>query len=43
MVFAHDNLQAVVEGEFVGGLWIGSQGREGQTNCAEQQACSAAG
>ncbi|MNV85445.1 hypothetical protein D3C71_1794080 [compost metagenome] len=43
MVFAHDDLQAVVEGEFVGRLWIGSQGREGQANCAEQQACGAAG
>ncbi|MCY1380898.1 hypothetical protein D9M69_687580 [compost metagenome] len=43
MVFAHDHLQAIVESEFVGGLRVGSQGRKGQANCAEQQACGAAG
>ncbi|MNE23189.1 hypothetical protein D3C80_1164330 [compost metagenome] len=43
VVFAHDHLQAIVESEFVGGLRVGSQGRKGQANCAEQQACGAAG
>jgi hypothetical protein len=43
MVFAHDDLQAVVEGEFVGGLRVGGQGRKRQANCAEQQASGAAG
>ncbi|MNM74080.1 hypothetical protein D3C81_858300 [compost metagenome] len=43
MVFAHNHLQAIVESEFVGGLRVGSQGRKGQANCAEQQACGAAG
>ena len=43
MIFAHDDLQTIVEGEFVGGLRVGGQGRKGQANCAEQQASSAAG
>jgi hypothetical protein len=43
MIFAHDDLQAIVEGEFVSGLRFGSQGRKGQANCAEEQACGAAG
>jgi hypothetical protein len=43
MVFAHDDLEAVVEGEFMGRLRVGRQGRKGQADCAEQQASSAAG
>jgi hypothetical protein len=43
VVFTHDHLQTIVEGEFVGGLRVGSQGRKGQANRAEQQACGAAG
>ncbi len=43
VVFADNNLQAIVEGEFVSRLRISSQCCQRQTNCAEQQACGAAG
>ncbi len=43
VVFAHHDLEAVVEDEFVGGLHIGGEGRERQAERAEQQASGAAG
>jgi hypothetical protein len=33
VVLAHDDLQAVVEDEFVGGLHIGGEGRKRQALC----------
>jgi hypothetical protein len=43
VIFTHDDLQAVIQREFGGGLWVGSRCGEGQTDCAEQQACGTAG
>ncbi|MCY1405132.1 hypothetical protein D9M71_203660 [compost metagenome] len=43
VILAHDDLQAIVEDELVGRLGIGGKSGKRQTNCAEQQAGSAAG
>ena len=43
MIFAHDDLEAIVQAEFVGRLGFCGEGQQGCAEHAEQQGCSALG